>query len=303
MLSEDGRWGLRSESVTQWTPPPALRSHVASITVIDRGSDSIDRVFTLPDGRATLLFCIVAGARADCAGRFADAEGNLHILGAATRAYAKLVRSTPQTIVVRFKMPGAFHFLNLSMRSIADEDVSLEELHRRQGRTLKDALLRADSTLQRLQILQNFLLGQLENSSHRSQKAWHLVSDALPGVARSNPPAQCRSTRQLRRLFNDVIGVSPHTLQRIERFNWAVRVLRSTPTLQQGEIAAKCGYYDQAHMIGEFREFVAITPSALLAALDAGLPHLHGSWFEPHRFAAAAPLSALTTHSTTIASP
>jgi hypothetical protein len=69
-------------------------------------------------------------------------------------------------IIVRFRTSGAFHFFKTWMHDIADEMVFLEELWGRQGRELKDTLVHADSTTERLDQLNRFLIEQLEQASN-----------------------------------------------------------------------------------------------------------------------------------------
>jgi AraC-like DNA-binding protein len=87
------------------------------------------------------------------------------------------------------------------------------------------------------------------------------------------------------RRFNEQIGVTPKTVARVLRFERAVHVLGHrdgaswTDGLTQqaggmtwGEVALECGYFDQAHMNRDFREFAGASPSELAASLlpDAG---------------------------------
>jgi AraC-like DNA-binding protein len=84
------------------------------------------------------------------------------------------------------------------------------------------------------------------------------------------------------------VGFRPKTIARLLRFNRAVRSLDrlsgtranelvSKPyiearqpedplvgAIQWAELAADCGYFDQAHLIRDFRDFAAMTPSAFL---------------------------------------
>ena len=70
-----------------------------------------------------------------------------------------------------------------------------------------------------------------------------------------------RSRRHLAVLFREQIGVSPKTTARILRFERAVALLeRGEHGL--AELAFECGYYDQAHLNRDFREFADASPAA-----------------------------------------
>jgi len=68
------------------------------------------------------------------------------------------------------------------------------------------------------------------------------------------------TARHLRRAFLENIGIGPKDFARAVRLH---RVVDSaTRTSDWGRIAADAGYYDQAHLIADFRALVGVTPGA-----------------------------------------
>jgi AraC-like DNA-binding protein len=75
------------------------------------------------------------------------------------------------------------------------------------------------------------------------------------------------SPRRLSREFDREFGVSPKIVARLGRFDRARRELLRAPTVPVlADLAARHGYYDQAHLAREFRDFAGLSPTALLAA-------------------------------------
>lgn len=62
--------------------------------------------------------------------------------------------------------------------------------------------------------------------------------------------------------------MSPKAFARIVRFRHALRVAREEGAANWAGIAAATGYYDQAHLIEEFRAIAGVTPRALLGELS-----------------------------------
>jgi AraC-like DNA-binding protein len=58
------------------------------------------------------------------------------------------------------------------------------------------------------------------------------------------------------------VGASPKQLASIVRFRHAVRAYRPGLTLTQ--LAYDAGYFDQSHLIREFRAFTGLTPRDFL---------------------------------------
>ena len=75
--------------------------------------------------------------------------------------------------------------------------------------------------------------------------------------------------RSLERRFARHVGVSPKMLARITRFQQVFRAFDSGDDGWAG-VAARCGYYDQSHLLRDFREFAGESP-ALLAAREIPL--------------------------------
>ena len=82
------------------------------------------------------------------------------------------------------------------------------------------------------------------------------------------------SRRHLGERFRREIGLPPKVAARVLRFEQARgELLRPGATPRLADVAATCGYADQAHLTREWRELAGCTPSAWLAE---EAPWLHG---------------------------
>jgi AraC-like DNA-binding protein len=72
------------------------------------------------------------------------------------------------------------------------------------------------------------------------------------------------SARQLERRFNRTVGLAPKLFCRMQRFIHVFRAIGERPG-NWADAAIDCGYYDQAHLIRDFKSFSGETPAALLA--------------------------------------
>jgi AraC-like DNA-binding protein len=71
-------------------------------------------------------------------------------------------------------------------------------------------------------------------------------------------------SRQVQRLFQQQVGVSPKRFWRVRRFETALRTRQAKPSLTWGEIAADLGYHDQMHLVHDFRELAGSAPTVTL---------------------------------------
>jgi len=98
-------------------------------------------------------------------------------------------------------------------------------------------------------------------------KAMH----AAPGAPVSRHAAEVGlSERQLRRRFLVAVGLSPKAYARVARLHRAMASARSSPVPDWAEIAVRSGFYDQPHMIAEFRRAVGSSCVRFFQASAAG---------------------------------
>ena len=74
----------------------------------------------------------------------------------------------------------------------------------------------------------------------------------------------CMSMRNFERTFINETGMNPKQLSCISRFNNALELKLKYPAMNWTSIAYQSGYYDQMHLIKDFKRFCGDTPSSLL---------------------------------------
>lgn len=134
-----------------------------------------------------------------------------------------------------------------------------------------EALCNAENALERLLVLQDRLLEQLEcrfgrlRQSPLDQLNARALSMPLPQLARD-----CGwSLRQFERRFQQQFGLAPERYRQLARFTRVVGVLMQQrgrgPALAQ--LAQAAGYADQAHFTRDFHQFCGTTPGRFLQQL------------------------------------
>jgi AraC-like DNA-binding protein len=77
----------------------------------------------------------------------------------------------------------------------------------------------------------------------------------------------CLSLRQFERQFKQRIGLSPKFYSRLIRFSNAWILKENQPNQSWTSIAHQTGYFDQMHLIRDFKEFAAVNPKQIEQAL------------------------------------
>jgi AraC-like DNA-binding protein len=72
------------------------------------------------------------------------------------------------------------------------------------------------------------------------------------------------SRQHLTRRFRAEFGTGPKSLARVVRFERAVERMRNAPAGTIADVAAECGYFDQAHLDHDFAALAGCSPTTLL---------------------------------------
>lgn len=83
-----------------------------------------------------------------------------------------------------------------------------------------------------------------------------------------------RSQRRFIAGFRDVAGLAPKRYARVLRFQRLLAALTATPRPDWARLALDAGYFDQSHLIREFREFAGVSPREYLRRAPASANHL-----------------------------
>ena len=177
-------------------------------------------------------------------------------------------------IELRLTPLGARRLFGRPMHELSNMTVALEDVLPG-TRELVERLRDEPSWSARFDLVDDFLLRRLANANEPSPEVeWSWAR--LHGSHGRAPIRELAdevgwSHRRLIQRFRDQIGLTPKLLARVIRFDRAVRQLRVATTNSLAELAFDCGYFDQAHMNREFREFAGTSPAAFAAALlDSG---------------------------------
>jgi AraC-like DNA-binding protein len=163
---------------------------------------------------------------------------------------------------------GTSRLLGLPLHELADRTVALEDLLPG-TEVLVARLQEAPGWAERFDLVESFLSRQLEDTTPPPREldwAWHqLVRSGGRVRVRELAIELGWSPRRLIERFRDHIGLAPKAAARVIRFDRAVTALRSgQPRI--AEVAAACGYADQAHLGRELRELGGVTPGGLVGS-------------------------------------
>ena len=174
---------------------------------------------------------------------------------------------------VKFRPGGAYPFLGDSADRLHNLHIALEDLWGQSAIELQAHLMEAKTYEARFHCLEQALLRRLSDTIRPHPAVAHAVSTFVAQQGISSVATVTRETglspRRFIEVFRREVGLPPKTFCRILRFQRALKLMGAKPSFGLTGLALDCGYYDQAHLIRDFKDLGGITPTAYLAAQGA----------------------------------
>ncbi|WBX97032.1 helix-turn-helix transcriptional regulator [Chryseobacterium gambrini] len=165
---------------------------------------------------------------------------------------------------VRFHSEGFLPFTTVPIKEMENTAVSLEKLFGKDGQEIGQQVLNANSTSERIKLIEIFLLDQLTDIETIDRIVKSTVETIITANGQLSVDELSQLTqvnrRQLLRKFSAAIGLSPKQLSRTIRLQAALKMLLNDQFSNLADLAYENEYYDQAHFIKEFKEFTGSTP-------------------------------------------
>ncbi|WP_031235015.1 helix-turn-helix domain-containing protein [Asticcacaulis sp. AC402] len=161
--------------------------------------------------------------------------------------------------------PGALHALTgLNLGELTDGDIDAEAVFPPDFAGLIREVEDTEDSGRRIRAAETWL-----QRHHQRRQRPMAAADAIALRLLQHPSMEIDrlarrhgiSARQLRRVFDERIGVSPKLFARITRFDKLVRFSNRYPTYDWLSLAVEAGYYDYHHLRRDFREFCEMAPN------------------------------------------
>jgi AraC-like DNA-binding protein len=174
-------------------------------------------------------------------------------------------------IKVAFQPGGLYRFLGIPMEELLGiQAFDATEVIGGEIKQVTEQLQEASSYLDMKFIIENYLLQHKGSLKSRlpidSVLPLMMKEGGLMNIDRLASEA-CLSIRQFERVFKQRIGLPPKYYSRLVRFAHAWVRKEQCPSMSWIKIAYECGYFDQMHLIRDFKEFAGVNPSNIEAEL------------------------------------
>lgn len=186
------------------------------------------------------------------------------LAGPFSRSFEMDPSQSTAVIGVLFRPGAARMFFPIAPHELHNVDIALREIFPAAADRLLNSLCSAPGEHAQLLVVEQFLIRQLSNAVPIHPAVRYAVDQLSPeGGVRSIRKLQLDtglSHTRFIHLFRQEVGLTPKLFCRVRRFNALLDQIKKGVPVNWAELAADCGYFDQAHLIRDFRAFAGITP-------------------------------------------
>ena len=190
----------------------------------------------------------------------------LELLGHWTIPTRAALKKGNTCLITRFHPHAGALFFPHTASEFTNQSVDFHDIFGKGSADLYDSLMDQPTILQKVTVLEEFLLQRLI-MNRRSHQNLQLIESLCTHISDTDNLFNLRdlsvrygfSERYIQKLFSSWVGITPQKFFAVKRFNKSLELLRSSGE-PMTSIAFACGYYDQAHFIREFKSYTGLTP-------------------------------------------
>ncbi|MBO6576955.1 MAG: helix-turn-helix transcriptional regulator [Rhodothermales bacterium] len=203
------------------------------------------------------------------------------VSGMRTRPITITADRDSEMLIVSFQPFGALPVWGVPLHALKDAVLDAESVLGQQIRALRARLKERADPVERFALVEYWLREALRGAKVHEGR-WGLARFAVDWIRRAPTMATVdavaaesgASHRHLIRVFREFVGLTPKQYQRIQRFQRVVQTVDGQGSVDWAGVAVDCGFYDQAHLIRDFRAFSGMTPGQYMAARGDALNYL-----------------------------
>lgn len=197
-----------------------------------------------------------------------EAQPDSFISGQSTGFLDLIPTGKVDMISVTFHPQGARAFFPMPMSEFKDRKIALDSIDDAELNELRKRVSTTYNNEECVRLIENFLFRRLNISKEYNYKRMNEVVKAI-NTGEFSPVAlaeiSCLGYKQFQRVFSTFVGANPKDFLRVIRYQRALFILQHHAEINLAQLAFDCNYYDESHLIKDFKKFSGYTPTEYMA--------------------------------------
>lgn len=257
-------------------PCSLLEPFIKYYWILDYESNVVEPIRVIPYGCVQFTFYL--GERINSLGSNNDSsyKDQAVVTGQISSFFDVFPQGKIRLITIVFKPFGAKPFFDFPIFEIQNNIIPIKDINNKEWLDLENRLGDCVDNKSIVSCLENNLLKKLEKNTlfnsyssinnERIMLAINRIDDSKGTInIKDLSSLVCLSDKQFNRIFADYVGMNPKNFLRIIRYQSFLLKLqnsniKATKAVDFLDLVYDCGYYDQSHLINNFKEFTGYTP-------------------------------------------
>ena len=248
---------------TRFPSSGPLRNFVECYWTIESDDADIVEEKIIPDGFPELIFHFKDAYEININGRW-ELQTNALLAGQAKKYFFLKNTGKSAVFVIKLKPTALTHLFNVAMNVYSDKVVPLNEVNIQALKVLTKKIIVCNNHSDKIAVVEKELeplIGNLETDKTSIDKIVDFVFRTNGSASLTEMQQKLFVTeRQVQRMFQKYIGLSPKLYCRIIRFNYIFKLAKEEK-FSLTDLTHKAGYFDQSHFIRDFKNFTGEDPS------------------------------------------
>jgi AraC-like DNA-binding protein len=196
-----------------------------------------------------------------------DVDGRRALLyGVPRRPFIRELRGSGRVLGVRFRAGGFHPFWQRDISMLTGVVIGVSKVFGHEAEEWMNIILDAGDNAAMARQAELALLTRLPRRDAQAEVAARIVQEVMQDRSIVKVEQMSDRTglsiRQLQRLFQKYVGVTPKWVIKRFRLQEAAERLEQDESAQWADLAMELGYFDQAHFIKDFKSVIGQSPAA-----------------------------------------
>ncbi len=257
-------------NVKIYIPHPALQEYVFNLSTVEavlpEGVRNVVTPYPPTPFQSLIFYCNNPVSMGRPGEDIFEEQPLIVLTGPQVSRVSVQVNNQLRAIRVDF-FPGAlFRMLGIPMTELFDGGFDARDFFGCNMKLINDQLQYINNLEDGKNIVEKFLLGYVSTlqQSLPLDFAMRILFDSNGSITMDKAASlSCLSLKQFERKCQERLGMNPKMYARSLRFSKAYRMHEAMPNLSWTKIAYEAGYFDQMHMIRDFKVFAGVNPSVI----------------------------------------
>jgi AraC-like DNA-binding protein len=187
------------------------------------------------------------------------------VSGVQTRRFSRVLDDKSWVFGVKFRAGGFRPFFGKPVLELADRTIPARQVFGSEIEEFETTALSSRPDEEKLAAANDFFLARIPKPEKTIALAGELVDLILRDIEIKTVDDLVQRSgigkRTLQRVFREYVGASPKWVVCRYRLHEVVEQLNSGEELDWGQLALDLGYFDQAHLINDFKALLGCTPA------------------------------------------